>query len=82
MQNNKKSLRKLQEETQLKIYKVMSVPTLIYCSESWLLKEKRYVESAGIRLLQTVKGCTYKFIKNTQCNHNRKLKDSAITKIL
>ena len=44
-------------ETQLKFYKLMAVPTLLYDSEIWTLEKSR-IQAAEMKFLKSVKGCT------------------------
>ena len=32
---------KRRKETQIKFYKTMAIPTLLYCSETWVIKKNR-----------------------------------------
>jgi hypothetical protein len=52
--------RKARNETQIKFYKVMAVPTILYGSEVWVTKERQLsrVQAAEMRYLRSVKGCT------------------------
>lgn len=52
--------RKTLKETQLKFYKVMAVPVLMYGSENWALtrSERRRIEAAEMRFLRSVAGYT------------------------
>jgi hypothetical protein len=44
----------------MKFYKTMTVPTLSYGSESWVIwkKDKDKIQAAEMRFLRRVKGCT------------------------
>jgi hypothetical protein len=56
----RKYLKKTRTETQMKFYKVIARPTLLYGSETWTTT-KRYVnclEAAEMRFLRSVKGYT------------------------
>jgi hypothetical protein len=46
--------------TQLKFYKIMAVSMLTYASENWTinLSDKKKIESAEIKFLRSVAGCT------------------------
>jgi hypothetical protein len=51
--------RKTRKDTQLKFYKTMAVPVLMYGSEAWTIK-KNYIsriQSAEMKFLRSVKGC-------------------------
>lgn len=52
--------RKARKETQMKFYKVMAVPTLIYGSESWTItkKEESRIQSAEMKFMRYVRRCT------------------------
>jgi hypothetical protein len=55
------SLRgKTRKATQLKFYKVMATPTLLYGSETWILnaRDKSRIQASEMRFLRSVKGCT------------------------
>ena len=51
---------KTQSATQIKFYKVKSVPFLMYGSENWSLSrsDKRKIEAAEIRFLRSLAGYT------------------------
>ena len=51
---------KTQLSTQIKLYKEMAVPVLMYGSENWILNrsDKREIEAAEMRFLRTMAGCT------------------------
>ena len=51
---------KTQLSTQIKFYKVMAVPVLMYDSENWSLNrsDKRKIEAAEMRFLRSMTGCT------------------------
>lgn len=60
---------KTRKETQIKFYKVMAVPTVLYGSECWVPKknELRQIESSEMKFLRSVKGCTrLDKLRNTQ----------------
>jgi hypothetical protein len=46
--------------TQLKFYKTMAIPSLLYGSEGWILgcKDESSKQSAEMKFLRAVKGCT------------------------
>jgi hypothetical protein len=46
--------------TQLKFYKTMAIPPLLYGSEGWILRRKyeSSIQSAEMKFLRAVKGCT------------------------
>ena len=52
--------RKTQLLTEIKLYKVMAVPVLMYASENWSLNrsDKRKIESAEMRFLRPMAGYT------------------------
>lgn len=52
--------KKTRRETQLKMYKVMAVPVLLYGSESWVLTRKKSsnIQASEMRFLRAVKGCS------------------------
>jgi hypothetical protein len=57
----RKSLsQKIMQSTQLKFYKIMAVPMLTYASENWKINRsyKRKIESAEMKFLRLVAGCT------------------------
>jgi hypothetical protein len=51
---------KTRKDTQLKFYKGVAVPTLLYGCETWALNrsDKRKIETAEMRFLKYVAGCT------------------------
>ena len=51
---------KTQLSTEIKVYKEMAVPVLMYGSENWPLNrsDKRKIEAAGMRFLRPMAGCT------------------------
>ena len=51
---------KTQLSTQIKFYKVMAVPVLMYGSENWSLtrSDKRKIEAAEMRFLRPMTGST------------------------
>jgi hypothetical protein len=50
---------KTRKETNLKFYKVMATPVLLYGCETWTLKKDwNRIQAAEIKYLRTVKGCT------------------------
>ena len=51
---------KTQLSTQIKFYKVMAVPVLMYSSENWYLNrsDKRKIEAAEMRFLRSMSGYT------------------------
>ena len=51
---------KTQLSTQIKFYKVMAVPVLMYGSENWSLNrwDKRKIEVAEMRMLKSMAGYT------------------------
>jgi hypothetical protein len=52
--------KKTRKGTQLKFYKPMAVPVLMYGSEVWTIKKKDIsrIQSAEMKFLRPVKGCT------------------------
>ena len=56
----KKKRKKAQLSTQIKFYKVMAVPVLMYGSENWSLNrtDKRKIEAAEMRFLKSMAGYT------------------------
>ncbi|KAK9877518.1 hypothetical protein WA026_018626 [Henosepilachna vigintioctopunctata] len=52
--------RRTRKETQIKLYKVMATPTLLYGSETWTLntRDLSRIQAAEMRYLRSVKGCT------------------------
>jgi hypothetical protein len=46
--------------TQMKFYKVMALPVLLYGSETWTIKTKDMskIQATEMRYLRSVKGCT------------------------
>ena len=64
---NKTLKNKVTKSTKLKLYKTMAVPLILYGSESWIerKRDKSNIQSAEMRFLRTVKGCTRRdHIKN------------------
>lgn len=51
---------KTRKETQLKFYKAIAVPSLLYGSENWVLRQKEInnIQSSEMKFLRAVKGCT------------------------
>jgi len=56
----KKSLKKTLTDTQMKFYKVVARPTLLYGSETWVTTERDMarLEETETRFLRNVKGYT------------------------
>jgi hypothetical protein len=52
--------KKTRKETNLKFYKIMSVPVLLYGSERWTPRKRDWnrIQSTEMEYLRTVKGCT------------------------
>lgn len=52
--------KKTRKETQLKFYKTMAIPTLLYGSECWVLKQREMsrIQASEMKFLRAVKGCT------------------------
>lgn len=52
--------KKTRKETQIKFYKTMAIPTLLYGCEAWTLKKNdiNRIQSAEMKFLRGVKGCT------------------------
>jgi hypothetical protein len=50
---------KTRKETNLKFYKVMAIPVLLYGYETWTLKktDRNRIQAAEIKYLRTVTGC-------------------------
>jgi hypothetical protein len=51
---------KTRKTTQMKFYKVMALPVLLYGSETWAIKTKdmNKIQATEMRYLRSVKGCT------------------------
>jgi hypothetical protein len=51
---------KTRKETNLKFYKIMTVPVLLYGSETWTPRKRDWnrIQAAEMKYLRTVKGCT------------------------
>jgi hypothetical protein len=58
--------KKTRRETNLKFYKIMAVPVLLYGSETWTLRKRDWntIQAAEMKYLRTVKGCTRLEIRN------------------
>jgi hypothetical protein len=56
----RRNLKKKRKDTQLKFYKMMAVPVLMYGSEAWTIKKKDIsrIQSAEMKFLRSVKRCT------------------------
>jgi hypothetical protein len=52
--------KKTRKETNLKFYKIMAVPVLLYDSETWPPRKRDWnrIQAAEMKYLRTVKGCT------------------------
>jgi hypothetical protein len=52
--------KKTRTETNLKFYKIMTVPVHLYGGETWTLRKREWnrIQAAEIKYLRTVKGCT------------------------
>ncbi|KAJ4439494.1 hypothetical protein ANN_07618 [Periplaneta americana] len=52
--------KKTRKETQIKFYKTMAIPSLLYGCEAWTLKKNdiNRIQSAEMKFLRGVKGCT------------------------
>ena len=55
-----RTLRITRRERQLKFYKVIAVPVLLYGSESWVLKKKdeSLIQGGAMKFLRAVRGVT------------------------
>ena len=55
-----KNLKKTRTDTQMKFYKVVARPTLLYGSKTWVTTKRNmtYLEAAEMRFLRSVKGYT------------------------
>ena len=53
-------MKKTRTDTQIKFYKVVARPTLLYGSKTWVTKTRDMtrLEAAEMRFLRSVKGCT------------------------
>jgi hypothetical protein len=51
---------KTRKETNLKFYKIVAVPVLLYGSETWTPRQRDWtrIQAAEMKYLRTVKGCT------------------------
>jgi hypothetical protein len=51
---------KTRKETNLKFYKIMAVPVLLYGSETWTLRKRDWnrIQVAEMKYLKAAKGCT------------------------
>jgi len=60
MRYYKKNLNKTCTDTQIKFYKVVARPTLLYGSETWVTTKRDMtgLEAAEMRILRSVKGYT------------------------
>jgi hypothetical protein len=58
--NCKNTKEKTRKETNLKFYKIMAVPVLLYGSETWTQRKRDWnrIQAAEMKCLRTVKGCT------------------------
>jgi hypothetical protein len=56
----RKHLKKTRTDTQMKFYKVLARPTILYGSETWVTttRDMTRLEAAEMRLLSSVKGYT------------------------
>jgi hypothetical protein len=52
--------KKTRKETNLKFFKIMEVPVLLYGSETWTLRKTDWnrIQAAEMKYLRAVKGCT------------------------
>jgi hypothetical protein len=52
--------KKTRKETNLKFYKIIAVPVLLYGSETWTLRKRDWnrIQATEKKYLRTVKGCT------------------------
>jgi hypothetical protein len=52
--------KKTRKETNLKFYKIMAVPVLLYSSKTWTTRKRDWnrIQVAEMKYLRTVKGCT------------------------
>ncbi|KAJ4451178.1 hypothetical protein ANN_02620 [Periplaneta americana] len=67
---------KTRKDTQIKLYKVMAIPTGLYASETWTLKEKdrSRLQAAEMRFLRSVVGVTrLDHIRNEEIRYNLKV---------
>jgi hypothetical protein len=58
--NCKNTKEENQKETNLKFYKIMAVPVLLYGSETWTPRKSDWnrIQAEEMKYLRTVKGCT------------------------
>jgi hypothetical protein len=58
--NCKNPKEKTRKETNLKFYKIMAVPVILYGSETWTPRKRDWnrIQAAEMNYLITVKGCT------------------------
>jgi hypothetical protein len=58
--NCKNTIEENQKETDLKFYKIMAVPFLLYGSETWTPRKSDWnrIQAEELKYLRTVKGCT------------------------
>ena len=56
----RKHLKKTRTDTQIKFYKVVARPALLYGNETWvtMTRDMTGLEAAEMRFLRSVKGCT------------------------
>jgi hypothetical protein len=52
--------KKTSKETNLKFYKILTVPVTLYGSETWTPRKRDWnrIQAAEMKYLRTVKGCT------------------------
>lgn len=57
---NRNLKNKARKETQIKFYKVMAVPSLLFGSETWTMTaaDSKKLQAAEMKFLRSVKGCT------------------------
>jgi hypothetical protein len=60
--------KKTRKDTQLKFYKTMAVPVLMYGSEAWTIKKKDIsrIQSTEMKFSRSVKRCTMDYIRNEE----------------
>jgi hypothetical protein len=65
-----RTLKKSKKETNLKFYKVMAIPVLLYGCETWTLKKRDWniIQGAEMKYLRTAKSC----IKTDQLRNEEK----------
>ncbi|PSN58388.1 hypothetical protein C0J52_12974 [Blattella germanica] len=81
---NRTLRNKTRKDTQLRFYNTITLPQLVYGSETWTHRRKYIskIEASEMRFLRAVKGCTrLDKIRSTDIRTELKITESAVDKV-